>query len=657
MRARLTVETGTATPPVLDFSEGQTVRLGRDPASTVVLDDRFASRRHAEIYPADKGWKIRDCKSTNKTRLNGERIGQAKTLADGDLITIGDVRLRFVLNPVRDSTDEIPILLGGDPQSEPATTPAEPAGDLSETVLQVDELTALVSFLKSSQQQTTVPALVHLALAAVHRQTDATLAGFLSLDPEDPQLKIVYPGDAAVDMPLSRRLTREAVRTRRPVWLHAARTPDLVGESLLSYRDALCVPLQVPETGPHKPGAPATGSGEPPHKPGAQATGSGEPDHLGSRSAGGLATGGDALGALHVYRASRAFRYRDVHFCEVLAGCLAGALQVLRGRCVLEADVRRLRSHAASDDLVGESPALCRLRQQMDRLGDLPCTVLITGESGVGKELVALGLHRRSRRRDGPFVPVNCAALPDTLIEAELFGHKAGGFTGAETDRAGCFLKADEGTLFLDEIGEMPLNAQARLLRVLETKRVKAVGGDDEQAVDVRILAATNRDLEQAMREGRFRQDLFYRLAPVLTVPPLRDHAEDVPALVDHFLACLADEYHRRVTLSQAALSRLQTYRWPGNVRQLRNVLATAVALCDDHGAVRVSDLQLPSDAEPASGEEDSLNLEELEARTVRRALARANGVHAKAAQLLGIHRDTLLNKLKKYGLERGREQ
>ncbi len=650
MRARLTVETGTAIPPVLDLAEDQKVRLGRDPASTIVLDDKFASRRHAEIYLADKNWKIRDCKSTNKTRLNGERIpiGQAQTLSDGDLITIGDVCLRFALDPVRDSTDEMPILLpaGEPPVMVPPSLPEEPADEPSDTALQVDELTALVSFLKASQRQTTVPDLVQLALATIHRQTEATLAGYLSLDPDDPQLKLVYPDDASVNMPLSRRLTREALRTRRLVWLHTVRSPDMEGESLLSYRDALCVPLQ--ESGRRRSGPagvrPTRQRGNP-FVPGEVPAGQGGPEAP------------PPLGALHVYRASRPFRDRDVRFCEVLAGCLAGALLVLRGRCVLEADVRRLRGHAAGDDLVGDSPALGRLRQQMDRLADLPCTVLVTGESGVGKELVALGLHQRSRRRDGPFVPVNCAALPAALIESELFGHKAGGFTDAKTDRAGCFLKADEGTLFLDEIGEMPLEAQARLLRVLETKRVKAVGGDDEKAVDVRIVAATNRDLERAVREGRFREDLFYRLAPVLTVPPLRDHAEDVPALVDHFLARLADEYHRRVTLSETALRRLQTYRWPGNVRQLRNVLATAVALCDDHGTVHDGDLQLPSDAGPLSGPPDILNLEELEAWAIRRALARANGVQAKAAQMLGIHRSTLLDKLKKYGLERDRDQ
>jgi two-component system response regulator HydG len=622
MRARLIVETGAATPIVLDLNEGQAIRLGRDPASTIVLDDRFASRRHAEIYPADERWNLRDCGSTNCTRLNGERIAasQPLPLSDGDVITIGDVRLRFTLDRGRDSTEEIPILFPPDevPVSRRPTTAAADA-DLSQTALQADELTALVTFLKVSQQQNTVPDLVHLALAAIHRQTEATLAGYLSLDPEDPQLKIVYPDNAAVDLPLSRRLTREAVRTCRPVWLHAARGPDLEGDSLLAYRDALCVPL------------PASGGEE-----GRKA----EPQPA-------------ALGALHVYKGNHPFRDREVRFCEVLAGCLAGALHVLRSRCVLEAAVRRLRSHCAGDDLVGDSAALGRLRQQMDRLADLPCTVLITGESGVGKELVALGLHQRSRRHEGPFVPVNCAALSPSLIEAELFGHKAGAFTGANTDRPGCFLKADEGTLFLDEIGEMPLDAQARLLRVLETKRVKAVGGDDEQTVDVRILAATNRDLERGVREGRFREDLFYRLAPVLAVPPLRDHAEDIPALVDHFLARLADEYHRRVTLSEAALQRLQTYRWPGNVRQLRNVLATAVALCYDHGIVHAGDLRLPNDPGTAPGAPESLNLEELEAWAVRQALTRTNGVHARAALLLGIHRDTLLAKLKKYGLER----
>ncbi len=461
MRVRLTVESGAATPPVFEFRDGQTVRLGRDPLSTIVLGDRFASRKHAEICPAAGGWEIRDCQSTNKTRLNGERITQAARLADGDIIAIGDVRLRFTLHPARDSTAEIPVFIPTGPPPAPTPSSGPAGGELSRTELQADELTALVAFLKDSQREPTVHGLIALALATVHRQTQATLAGYLSLDPEDPRLKIVHPDRAAVDVPLSRRLTQAVLQTQRPVWLSTARIPNMEeGDSLVAYRDALCLPLRSAEA----------------------------------------AFGECPLGALHVYKANRPFSDREVRFCEVLAGCLAGALQVLRSRCVLEADVRRLRGYAAGDDLVGDSPALNQLRQQIDRLADLPCTVLITGESGVGKELVAIGLHKRSRRRDGPFVPVNCAALPASLIEAELFGHKKGAFSDATSDRPGCFLTADEGTLFLDEIGEMPLESQARLLRVLETKRVKAVGSDEERPVDVRIVAATNRDLEKAVR-------------------------------------------------------------------------------------------------------------------------------------------------------------
>jgi Nif-specific regulatory protein len=616
MRARLTVETGAATPPVFDFSDGQTVRLGRDPQSTLVLGDRFASRKHAEVYPTEGGWKIRDLQSTNKTRVNGEPIRQSARLADGDLIAIGDVRLRFNLNPGRDSTAEIPVFIPNEQPAAAVGLPAPGEGELSHTDLQADELTALVVFLKDSQRESTVHGLVALALTVAHRQTQATLAGYLSLDPEDPRLKLVHPDRAAVDVPLSRRLTQAVLQTRRPVWLSAARTPDLEGDSLLAFRDALCLPLRSAEA----------------------------------------AAGENPLGALHVYKANRPFTDREVRFCEVLAGCLAGALHVLRGRCVLEGDVRRLRGHAAGDDLVGDSPALTQLRQQIDRLADLPCTVLISGESGVGKELVAVGLHQRSRRRDGPFVPLNCAALPASLIEAELFGHKKGAFSDATADRPGCFLTADEGTLFLDEIGEMPLESQARLLRVLETKRVKAVGDDKERAVDVRIVAATNRDLSQAVRDGRFRQDLFYRLAPVLPVPPLRDHAEDIPALTEHLLTRLAAEYHRRVTLSEAALQRLRAYRWPGNVRQMRTVLESAVALCDDRGVVHAGDLRLPDEPGAAPGPVESLNLEALEAWAIRQALARTGGNATQAAQLLGIHRDTLQAKLKKYGIERRAE-
>jgi transcriptional regulator with PAS, ATPase and Fis domain len=292
-----------------------------------------------------------------------------------------------------------------------------------------------------------------------------------------------------------------------------------------------------------------------------------------------------------------------------------------------------------------------QVRHQIRRLSDGPCTVLVFGESGVGKELVALALHRQSARHRGPLITVNCAAISGNMAESELFGHVRGAFTGATRDHPGFFAQADMGTLFLDELGELSLDMQAKLLRAIETKKFRPVGARADVRADVRILVATNRDLEQEIREGRFRRDLYFRLTSHIVVPALRDHLEDVPELVQHFLNYLNKEYRKRVALSDAALERLQTFCWPGNVRQLRSVLEGAVALAAEHGTIHATDLHLTDNLSGlVTDRPESLNLVELERWAIRHALAQTNNNHTHAARVLGIHRDTLITKLKKYG-------
>jgi DNA-binding NtrC family response regulator len=613
MHARLTVESGMANKLVLDFTSSQGVRLGRKSNNTLVFHDKHASRLHAEIFFADERWWLKDCGTTNGTMLNGVRIDAPAALRAGDEIGVGDTRLRFTTDPAQEGTDE---------QQQPLPPPGgslhltPPTLDALQTAWHADELTALFQFMNAALQENTPRDLVTLALHAAHKQTAANVAGYLSLDAEGPFLKVVVPSEAQVDTHLSRQLTQQAAREGRSVWLSSAPEPLPETESLAGYRDAVCVPLRT--------GRAAPGEKETP------------------------------LGAMHVYRSVRPFTAREVRFCEVLAGCLANALHVLQGRRALEADYSRIKGQSpwSGDVMLGDSPALRSVRRQVEQLADCPCSVVITGESGVGKELVALGLHRHSRRRDGPLVSVNCGAIPRDLAEAELFGSVKGAYTGATADRPGYFQQADDGTLFLDEIGELPPECQVKLLRVLETKSVQPVGGVAEIKVDVRVLAATNRDLEREVKEGHFRKDLFYRLGAPLKVPPLREHAEDIPALVAHFLAKIRVEFRRRVTLSEAALQRLQTYSWPGNVRQLRSVLEMAVAMTEDGATIHAGDLHLSGDDSPDEPVL-TLNLEELEAATIRRALSQTGGNNTKAAQLLGINRDTLINKIKKYGIQR----
>jgi two-component system response regulator HydG len=324
--------------------------------------------------------------------------------------------------------------------------------------------------------------------------------------------------------------------------------------------------------------------------------------------------------------------------------------------------VRRLRSVTERapgfEDLLGASPAMQKLRDLLGRVADSDSSVMITGDSGTGKELVARAIHRRSDRRDHPFVAINCAALPEPLLESELFGHARGAFTDARVARTGLFVSARGGTLFLDEIGDLPLGLQPRLLRALQERTVRPVGGDTEVPFDARILAATNQDLEALVGERRFRQDLYYRLNVIpVRLPPLRERGNDILLLARRFIEELATRAGKAVPgLSSAAAARLLSYPWPGNVRELQNCLerAVALALFDEIGvddlpeAVR-EHASLPCPA-PADDPAELLTLEELERRHVLRVLASHGGNRTAAARILGLDRTTLWRKLERYG-------
>ena len=306
------------------------------------------------------------------------------------------------------------------------------------------------------------------------------------------------------------------------------------------------------------------------------------------------------------------------------------------------------------EDLIGASPAMQKLYDQLARIADTETSILITGESGTGKELVARSLHARSRRYEKPFVPVNCAALPDTLLESELFGHAKGAFTDARSDRKGLFAQAEGGTLFLDEIGEMPLAMQPKLLRALEESKVRPVGSDQEVPFDVRIVTATNRDLETAIEESRFREDLFFRINVIqLDMPPLRSRGTDVLLLAQHYLEAFAERAGKEVEgLSDAVAERLLNYSWPGNVRELRNVVERAVALTR-YSKLAVEDLpekvrEYRSSQVFIGGEDPSelVPIEEVERRYIEHVLQAVDGNKTMAARILGLDRKTLYRKL-----------
>ena len=650
MRARLTVESGDCTPNTLELVPGNTVIIGRSRDNSFVIRDDLVSRLHAKVYFEEGKWYVRDF-GLNGSKLGGAKLEGAGELTEGAELQIGNSRFRFTVGTV------LPTPAGGgagvginEVTPNPATAigsaaPAAPAGidparmtrattnanrELppspvaqllppnpdDDTSLRLDELAALVKYMTAAVSSGDAQELIRLSLRTLLNQTSATFVGYLGLDPSDPMPKMVMPERVPVDVTLSKRLTEQVRTTRNRVWLFGDASVGVSSSgSLSSFTDAVCLPV------------------------------------------GGYA--GEPLAAIHAYRTGRPFTERDVQFLEAVSSFLAPALETLRHRRKLEAENLRLRGSApVADELIGDSSAMMNLRMQIGRAAPLPFTVLITGETGAGKELVALALHRHSPRANGPLVVVNCAAIAPTLLEAELFGYRKGAFAGADHDHPGLFEQADEGTLFLDEVADLSLECQAKLLRVIEGKSFRPVGGSREVNVDVRVVAATHRDLEQEVRNGRFRQDLLFRLRVItVKVPPLREHAEDITELARFFLERISQQLRKPFRLTPAAERKLFSYSWPGNVRQLRAILESGAVMTE--GDVIEADLLPLGPAQettttPTTDIPASLDIDDIETWAILRALRQTAGNVSQAARVLGISRDTLHTKLKKKNIDRG---
>jgi len=311
-------------------------------------------------------------------------------------------------------------------------------------------------------------------------------------------------------------------------------------------------------------------------------------------------------------------------------------------------------------NIIGQSAAMVKLLEMVEQVAPTQATILITGESGTGKEVIANAIHANSNRRQAPFIKINCAALTETLLESELFGHEKGAFTGADRRREGKFVQADGGSIFLDEVSEMSPAMQVKLLRVLQERELTRVGGSEVMKVDVRVIAASNKDLKKEIQQGRFREDLFYRLNVVaLTVPPLRERPEDIPLMAQHFLGVFAEKNAKSIKgFTAQAMQKLMHYTWPGNVRELMNTVERAVVLSRTD-TVDADELVFPMADQgpgsvaapeyPAAGGQQSLSLEEVEKRSILEALAAAGGNKSEAARRLDITRKTLRKKLEKY--------
>jgi len=631
--------------------------IGRGIECHIQLNDPSASRLHAKFVFKEEGWQLIDSGSRNGTMVNGSKIDSA-LLVDGAKISIGDTEMLFTESGMHEvatveitSIDSV-IMLGE--YSELAALESKEFGvqafESLRSVGREKELSALHSFTLRCNALSTEQELVSVAMALLSEWTQADAVAFLLCN-EYGGLDLAgrLAANPEYKPPISDHLTDLVTRQKRAVWVqHETPQSTKLPESELAkkpgFDDAICVPL---------------------------------------------IDKGNTIGALHLYRARGKFKRSDFDFAIAVASTLGVSLVRVLSAQVMQADLGRLQDkNAAFDELIGDSEGMTELKHRICRIARASGCILIRGESGAGKELVARAIHKNSQRASRPMLSVNCAAIPDELIESQLFGHVKGAFTGADRDHVGFFQQANKGTLFLDEVGELNLEGQAKLLRILEGHPFLPVGATKEVTVDVRVLSATNRDLREFVAEKRFREDLYYRISVFeLQIPPLRQRGPDIDLLVEFFLNHFKNQNGRRnLRIIDEAMEVLRTYRWPGNVRQLRNVIDSAVVLADGN-EILPRDLSLrdahslnePSSATPpvagtgstlppsasskspkvganaSSGPNnaqnadfDTLSVDVWEHRLIQEALRRTQGNIPAAAELMGISRATLYRKMEK---------
>jgi two-component system response regulator HydG len=595
-----------------------TTHLGRGDHCEIMLGDPLCSRIHAHVLLDEEGhWLIRDAGSRNGTYVNGQKTDEA-VLDEGHNVRLGSNEFEFHL------ADQPPTI-NALPADETYTTNIvrdTPVRDVEQSLTDtgVLGLAAVRDFEQAKQllvlYQLCIKLLgcndpdevVRTALDLLQGQTRASIVGFLWVDDQGRlKPKLVIPADSDPASDLSDALTELVCRQRHAVWIAKQRgSPQ--SDSLGHYADALCVPLTYERT---------------------------------------------TFGAVHAYLDHGRFRQSDFDFAISLAHILEIALVRARHQSALETDYHRLvEKNSVFSELIGDSPGMREMKGKIGRLAKASGAVLLRGESGSGKELVARAIHKASNRADRPMLCVNCAAIPHELMESQLFGHKAGAFTSADRDHIGFFQQADSGTLFLDEVGEMTMEGQAKLLRILEGHPFLPVGSSKEVRADVRVIAATNQDLQTYVQQKKFREDLYYRLSVFeLVVPPLRERGSDINLLVNFFLDHFRRQHGRpTLQISDEARQKLLAYNWPGNVRQLRNVIDSAVVLAGDN-RIEATDLGLRDVS--GAPEMETLALDYWERRLIGEALKRTNGNVPEAAKLLGIGRATLYRKIEEYGINR----
>jgi transcriptional regulator with GAF, ATPase, and Fis domain len=619
---------------------GQRCTLGRASTNRVVIKDELCSREHAEVAFVDGRWRLRDLGSLNGTRLNGTLLDSEWELSPGDEIQIGRTRLLFV-----EKLEQLPQL-----PAEGAPTPADgvaikkrlgqtrfltpvpPAGPEERTAVGPPpprhslsrDLALLYRLALDMGAAATFDELVRLVLDGLLNAIPAEVGAVLTLREGETEVVAYRHRDPHVQpayLRVSEYVTHEVLASREAILAE-----DVARDRYLRNRDSLaslgatsliCAPILHEDR---------------------------------------------VLGLIHLYctNPERALGTEDLEFTMAVAKQLGVAMHQLQRQTALSRENQLLRDQLRLEtQLIGDSPVMKEIERQISLVAPTNATVLIRGESGVGKELVARAIHALSPRREGPFVCLNCAAITETLLESELFGHEKGAFTGATEKKIGKFEAAHGGTIFLDEIGEMPPTTQAKLLRVLEGHPFERVGGSTPIRADVRVVAATNQPLEQALQAGTFRRDLFYRLQVVeIQVPPLRQRKSDIPLLARHFLARFTRETGRKIRdFTPAALQKLLDYSWPGNVRELRNAIERAVVLSKgpllDAADIWLSPLPTEESPPAAASAYQPLSLEEVEKQHILRTLQYTEWNKSQAAAILQIERSTLDRKIKAYDLKR----
>jgi transcriptional regulator with GAF, ATPase, and Fis domain len=595
---------------------GDEMALGRHPSNDLRLPDPSVSRHHCVLRRTAEGWKIVDLESSRGTFVNGLPVRE-RELAHGDFLAIGDSTFLVSLRAAR------------------AGTP-EPAADLEDSsLIRETEIRLAVTdsvYLRRDRLPAALAGLLEIAAAPpggsgalgthllerVLAAVPAERTALLPVEEEDEGLAPIHRSPAG-DRPfaVSRTIMARVLAGGEALLIDRGRGDEASGSiASTGVRSLACVPLPGP-AGP-----------------------------LGILYADTL-TPGAHLGEEHLQWLAAA--------AALASGPLAAALRAER----LERENQRLQAAGLGHGLVGESPGLRRVYDVITRVAPTPSTLLILGESGTGKELAARALHGASRRAGKPFVAINCATLSKTLLESELFGHERGAFTGAVERKTGKLEVADGGTLFLDEVGEMPPALQARLLRVLQERTFERVGSTKPIRVDIRLVAATNRDLLKAISEGSFRADLYYRLNVVsITMPPLRERREDIPLLASHFAALHGRDIRgREAGISPEARALLARYDWPGNVRELGNAIERAVVLGMDD-TIRPEDLpETLLETAPAAATAASMTtqyhdaLNGLKRRLIVEAVRESGGTITRAAERLGLHPNHLHRLITTLGL------